>query len=47
MIIVIHSASLLSALAAIYILDKKAGLTNLIALGIFIINIVFISVVIA
>lgn len=47
MIIVIHSVSLLFSLAAIYILDKKAGLTNLIAFGIFIINLAFISVVIA
>ena len=30
MIIVIHSVSLLFSLAAIYIMDKKAGLTNLI-----------------
>ena len=36
MIIVIHSVSLLFSLAAIYIMDKKAGLTNLIAFGIFI-----------
>jgi hypothetical protein len=47
MIIVIHAAGLLSSLVVIYILDKKSELTNLIALSIFTINLVFISVVIA
>jgi len=47
MIIVIHATSLLSALATLYILDKKSEFTNLIALAILIMNFVFISVVIA